>query len=320
MNAKKINWLFAAIIGCDILAVIAIAFLAEYKELNIDTIPALLLSQAMLFVPALLFLAGTRTKPTDLIAIQKPKWITSLLVIVITYLCMPLIVTVNAVSMLFVENEVTNLQPLLQGVPAWQVVLMIGIIGPLSEEFVFRGGIYHGYRRSGRLIAAMLLSSVLFGLMHLNFNQMSYAILVGVIGVLLIEGTGNFFYSFLFHVCINVTNVIQIVMQDPETSSMDAQQTQQMVETVMNMPFRQAMCIVIAVYAVIACFTTTIAGCLYYLILKREGRVGHIRLMFSRQGNVGVTEEGRKMWSWPLVLSILVCLVYMTADLVVRLQ
>lgn len=316
MNAKKTNWLFTTIILLNVVAVVAVAFATEYAEVEIGIIPGLLLSQAVLFLPALLFLLATRTKIKDLIAVEKPKWLTTLLVILITYLCMPLVVTINAFSMLFVENEVTNLQPLLQGVPAWQLILMIGIIGPVSEEFVFRGVIYHGYRRSGRIVTAMLLSAFLFGLMHLNFNQMSYAFLVGIIGVLLIEGTGSIFYSIVFHICVNVTNVVQLLMQNPETAAMDAKQTREMIETTMNMPYKQALCIVIAVYAVIACFTTTIAGCLYYLILKKEGRTEHIRLLFSKKGDGGVSASGCRVWSWPLVFSVVLCLVYMIADIV----
>lgn len=313
MNARKVNWLFTSIIALNVLVVVLVALAGE--SISIGTIPGLLLSQAVIFVPALLFLAGTKTKVKDLIASAKPKWLTSVLVILLTFLCMPLVVTVNAFSMLFVENEVTNLQPLLQGVPAWQIVLMIGIIGPVSEEFVFRGVIYHGYRRSGRLVAAMLMSALLFGLIHLNFNQMSYAILVGVIGVLLIEGTGSIFYSMLFHMTVNLTNVIQLLVQDPETAAMDAQQTKQMIESMMQMPYKQAMCIVIAVYAVISCFTTALAGCLYYLILKREGRTQHIGLMFAKEGDGKVKDSNRRIISWPIVFSILICLGYMIAEI-----
>ncbi|MBQ8527122.1 MAG: CPBP family intramembrane metalloprotease [Lachnospiraceae bacterium] len=315
MNAKKTNWLFTTIIALNVLAVVAVTFFSQSSDVEMAAIPALLLSQAIIFIPAVLFLAGTRTKAGDLIAWAKPKWSVSLLVILLTFLCMPLIVTVNAFSMLFVENEVTNLQVLLQGVPAWQIVLMIGILGPASEEFVFRGVIYHGYRRSGRIVAAMLMSAVLFGLIHLNFNQMSYAILVGVLGVLLIEGTGSIFYSFLFHACVNLTNVIQLLLQDPETAAMDARQTRQMIETMMQMPYEQAMCIVIAVYAVISCFTTALAGCLYYLILKKEGRTQHIRLMFTKEEKGGVKDANRRIISWPLAFSMALCLMYMIAEL-----
>lgn len=316
MNAKKTNWLFTVIILINIIVVFGISLLAEYTDISLGTIPALLLSQAMLFVPAILFLLGTRTRLQDLIAMERPKWITSFLVIAFTYFCMPLVVTVNAFSMLFVENEVNNLQPLLQGVPWWQLVLMIGIIGPVSEELVFRGVIYHGYRRSGRLVTAMLLSAFLFGLMHLNFNQMSYAFLVGIIGVLLIEGTGSIFYPILFHVCINVTNVIQILMQDPEQASMNAQQTEQMIETMMNMPYKQAMCFVVAIYAIISCFTTAIAACLYYVIIKREGRTQHFLLFFSRKGGMEVAGEGCKILTWPLICSVVFCLIFMVVDVI----
>ena len=194
MNARKVNWLFTSIIGMNILLVVLVVLFGQ--NVSVGVIASLLLSQGMVFIPTALFLLGTKTKLTDLIAWEKPKVSLSIMVILFTFLCMPLVITVNAISMLFVENEITNLVPLLQGVPGWQIVLVIGLVGPFSEEFVFRGVIYHGYRRSGRVITAMVLSAVLFGLMHLNFNQMSYAVLVGVIAVLLIEGTGSFFYSF----------------------------------------------------------------------------------------------------------------------------
>ena len=191
MNAKKTNWLFTSIIALNVLVVILAAVSPD--GLSLGVIPALLLSQLMIFGPAVLFLLFTRTKPSDLIQMAKPKWSLSLLVVLITFLIMPLITAVNALSMLFVENEVTNMQALFLEAPGWLLLLVVGFVGPFSEEAVFRGVIYHGYRRSGRLVAAMILSSVLFGLMHLNFNQMSYAIVVGVIGVLLIEGTGSIF-------------------------------------------------------------------------------------------------------------------------------
>ncbi len=313
MNSKRVNWLFFFIILIDM--GVLFGMMLAGQSLSIGVLASLFLSQAIIFVPAILSLVFTRTKPTDLIAIKRPKWSISLLVILITYLCMPLITTINAFSMLFVENEVTNLQALLQGIPVGLVLLMIALIGPVSEEFVFRGVIYHGYRSSGRIIPAMILSAFLFGVMHLNFNQMSYAIVVGVIGVLLIEGTGNLFYSILFHVCINFSNGLLLVWQDPETAAMDAGQSEQMIESAMNMPYKEALCVVVSVYAVIACVTTAIAGCIYYFILKREGRVEHVRLLFSKEGKSGVSEENRKMITWPLIVSVSFCLAYMVVEI-----
>ena len=313
MNAKKTNWLFTSIIALNVLVVILAAVSPD--GLSLGVIPALLLSQLMIFGPAVLFLLFTRTKPSDLIQMAKPKWSLSLLVVLITFLIMPLITAVNALSMLFVENEVTNMQALFLEAPGWLLLLVVGFVGPFSEEAVFRGVIYHGYRRSGRLVAAMILSSVLFGLMHLNFNQMSYAIVVGVIGVLLIEGTGSIFYSILFHATINTSNVIMMLLQDPESASMDAAKTREMVESLMHMPYREAMSVVCAVYIVIACVTTSLAGCLYYFILKKEGRAEHVCLLFAKEGRSAVCEKNQRIWSWPLLISIALCLVYMVAEI-----
>lgn len=284
-------------------------------RVSMGIIASLLLSQLIVFGPAVLFLLFTRTRPGDLIAHGRMKISISLLVLVLTFLCMPLITAINAVSLLFVENEANNLMQTMEGIPVWLIILVVGIAGPVSEEFVFRGVIYHGYRRSGRLMGAMLLSAFLFGLMHLNFNQMSYAILVGVIGVLLIEGTGSIFYSMLFHICINVSNVVQMLLE-PEAVSMSAAEREFMIESTMHMPYKQALCVMISVYVVIACITTALAGCLYYLVLKLEGRTEHVRLFLKRNANNGVKASSQKLCTWPLVVAVVLCLVYMTADFI----
>ena len=52
---------------------------------------------------------------------------------------------------------------------------MMALFGPFCEEFCFRGVVYRGYLKSGNVTGAVLLSSLLFGLMHMNFNQAPYA-------------------------------------------------------------------------------------------------------------------------------------------------
>lgn len=309
MNAKKCGWLFL----CTLLVegVVTALLVIFSGKISLGIMESLLLSQLVVFVPAVLFLVAFRQSPGDLVAWRRPRLITSLLVIVFTYLCMPLIVTVNAISMLFVDNEVASLQVYLQNVPIWQMLLMVGIIGPVSEEFVFRGVIYHGFCKSGRIVGAMLLSAFLFGLTHLNFNQMSYAIVVGVIAVLLIEATGSIFYSMLFHITINLSSAVQMALTDAE-EIVDAQAGRQLVEQTMQMPYRQALCIAISMMAVVACFATALAACLLYAIARREERVAHISEIF-RPAETGQKKE--KLFSAPLVIAIVLCLGYMILDL-----
>lgn len=307
MNPKKVNWLFLTTL---LVEAAVMAFMYLCSDISLGIIESLLLSQLIVLVPAVLFLFGTRTDPGRLIAHNRPKFTTALLVVVFTFLCMPAIIAVNAFSMLFVDNEVAGLQSYMLSVPWWQILLMVGIIGPVSEEFVFRGVIYHGYKTSQRFVGSMLLSALLFGLTHLNFNQMSYAVLVGIVSVLLLEGSGSIFYSMLFHICINTTNVVQMLVQKAQGTIMSQEESMAYIERTMLMPYKQALAVSVSVYAVIAAGAAALAGCLLYLIVKKENRVQHMQQLLH--GNTG--EKRTKLISVPLVISVVLCLLYMTAD------
>ena len=307
MNPKKVNWLFLTTL---LVEAAVMAFMYLCSDISLGIIESLLLSQLIVLVPAVLFLFGTKTDPGRLIAHNRPKFTTALLVVVFTFLCMPAIIAVNAFSMLFVDNEVAGLQSYMLSVSWWQILLMVGIIGPVSEEFVFRGVIYHGYKTSQRFVGSMLLSALLFGLTHLNFNQMSYAVLVGIVSVLLLEGSGSIFYSMLFHICINTTNVVQMLVQKAQGTIMSQEESMAYIERTMQMPYKQALAVSVSVYAVIAAGATALAGCLLYLIVKKENRVQHMQQLLH--GNTG--EKRTKLISVPLVISVVLCLLYMTAD------
>ena len=307
MNPKKVNWLFLTTL---LVEAAVMAFMYLCSDISLGIIGSLLLSLLIVLVPAVLFLFGTRTDPGRLIAHNRPKFTTTLLVVVFTFLCMPAIIAVNAFSMLFVDNEVAGLQSYMLSVPWWQILLMVGIIGPVSEEFVFRGVIYHGYKTSQRFVGSMLLSALLFGLTHLNFNQMSYAVLVGIVSVLLLEGSGSIFYSMLFHICINTTNVVQMLVQKAQGTIMSQEESMAYIERTMQMPYKQALAVSVSVYAVIAAGAAALAGCLLYLIVKKENRVQHMQQLLH--GNTG--EKRAKLISVPLVISVALCLLYMTAD------
>lgn len=307
MNPKKVNWLFLTTL---LVEAAVMAFMYLCSDISLGIIESLLLSQLIVLVPTVLFLLGTRTDPGRLIAHNRPKFTTAFLVVVFTFLCMPAIIAVNAFSMLFVDNEVAGLQSYMLSVPWWQILLMVGIIGPVSEEFVFRGVIYHGYKTSQRFVGSMLLSALLFGLTHLNFNQMSYAVLVGIVSVLLLEGSGSIFYSMLFHICINTTNVVQMLVQKAQGTIMSQEESMAYIEQTMHMPYKQALAVSVSVYAVIAAGAAALAGCLFYLIVKKENRVQHMQQLLH--GNTG--EKKTKLISVPLIISVVLCLLYMTAD------
>lgn len=306
MNPKKANLLFLCSLIYETVMVLVLAFCAD--RIQIGIIGSLLLSQSVIFVPAVLFLAVTRTNPVKLIQHKRMKVSTGFMIVGFTYLSLPLIMLVNAISLLFVENEVNNMMESMINLPALLVIFLVGVLGPVNEEFVFRGVIYHSYRSKGRIIGGMILSGVLFGLTHLNFNQMSYAILVGIIGALLIECTGNILSSIIFHMVINLTNTIPVFLF-PESFTSSELTVQSQLDT-LQMSYTELMCMTIGVYLVIAFITTALACCLLYAIAEREGRLMHIKAVWSTR-NTGARE---KLWSVPLIVAVVLCLAYMTLD------
>ena len=213
MTPKKTNWLFAIIIMCQLLMAVIVATVSEYVRLNIYWV--LILSQLSFFIPTVIFVKATGASFKDLVPMKKLKVSTQFWVILFTILCLPLIYFINMISMFFVSNVVMDqLAPAMTGVPGiplgvtvFLAILLIGIIAPLNEEFCYRGVIYYGYRSSGRIVASILLSSFLFGLMHMNFNQMAYAIVIGVLICLVLECTGNLLMAILSHAVINLIGV-----------------------------------------------------------------------------------------------------------------
>lgn len=303
MNAKKANWTFLAIILFNAAAMVILAIFAG--KIKLSMIPALLVSQGIVLVPVLLSLIVTRTRLKGFIPCKKIKFTSVLMIIAVTYLSMPLISVTNLISMLFVENEANNLMAGFEGISPFLLVLIVGILGPMNEEFIFRGVLYHGYRQSGRIIGAVILSSVLFGMMHLNFNQMAYAIVVGIIGVLLIECTGSIFASMIFHATINTTSMLAAFAQG--AIGKDSADIQNATEAMSNLTYKETLCIGISVYMVIALIATALAGCLLYVIARNEKRTAHMEAL----GEICKIKKKEKLFSVPLWIAMGLCMAYM---------
>ena len=60
------------------------------------------------------------------------------------------------------------------------MILYAAIFGPIAEELVFRGFLMRRFQAWGKMFA-IVMTSVLFGLFHMNFVQIPYAMIVGLV-------------------------------------------------------------------------------------------------------------------------------------------
>ena len=104
MNGKKVNWIFLASVLLNILTVVLLVVM--YPIFGMDIVSNLIVSQLIVLLPAAVGVFLAKDNLIQLAGFHKIKISTVFMVILFTFLIMPLVTLVNAISMLFVDNTV----------------------------------------------------------------------------------------------------------------------------------------------------------------------------------------------------------------------
>ncbi len=86
-------------------------------------------------------------------------------------------------------------------------ILVMCVIPAICEELIFRGMIFKGLRNHYSSIASILLTGLLFALIHQNIVQFIYPFIMGCVLALVMERTNNLIYPILIHFFSNLTTV-----------------------------------------------------------------------------------------------------------------
>ena len=299
MNAKKVNWIFLAMVLLNITLVVLL--LVIYPVFQLGIVANLIVSQIIILVPALIGVLAGRENLIEFAGFRKFKISSALMTVLFTFLFMPLVTLINMISMCFVDNAVAAVSGEILDTPFFVIFTLMGILGPMSEELVCRGIVYHGYKRTGTMMQALLLSSMIFALMHMNFNQAAYAFAIGVAMVLLVEATGSIWSSILVHVTFNSQQVCLMYLVD--YGEQQLQEAQEALTTDM-------MILAISVYLVIAAVTISLAGCVLAWIAKNEKREDNLRAIWKTRK---FKKEG-KVITVPLLIAIVIVFFVMSLE------
>lgn len=308
MNSKKVNRIFLAVILLHIAVVWILGTLSSVFTLTI--VPNLIVSQLIILIPALAGVLLSKENIIKAAGFHKIKISTVFMIILFTFLIMPLIVVVNAVSMLFVDNTVAAMSGQVLEVPFFLMLLIIGIAGPFSEELVFRGIVYQGYKKSGTVLQAMALSALLFALMHLNFNQAAYAFVIGIIMIFMVEATGSIWGSILIHIVFNAQQVCMMYLYGAGGSgAAQMAEAQALLTTDMIL-------LIISVYLMIAAVTTTLAGGVLVWIAKNEKREEYLRAIWTSRKDRKEGQKKEKLITVPLLAAVVISLFLMCLEVI----
>ena len=110
----------------------------------------------------------------------------------------------------FKSEENTQIVELLVNSNSFLRILIVGIIGPIFEELIFRKVLIDHVAPKGELVA-ILASGIMFGLFHGNFQQCFFAGLIGCLFAYIYLKTGRVIYTILLHMILNtITSGITI--------------------------------------------------------------------------------------------------------------
>lgn len=302
MNSKKANWAFLiTVIGTIALSLgMGILFPALLDSLFFSN----LFSELVCLLPIMIFVFASEKRPVAFLEFHKIKPGTVCMIALFTFLSYPFITLLNLFSQFWVENEVTVMIESMDfaELPFGMLYLSIGIIAPVLEETTCRGAFYRSYRRSGSSFKAMLLSAIIFAMIHLNFNQAAYAFAVGIFAVLLIEATGSLWSSVLYHGLINGSQVVLMYMMlkaDPAAYSQS--------EALITNDF---LLLSVAVYLVLSAVTLPLAWAVLVWISGHEGRRGVLSGIWKHR-----KEKKDKMLTIPFIAALILCIVIMIFSL-----
>ncbi len=298
MDYKKANRAFLYMILATIAFVIVYSGWIIVTGSDISVIANNAICEMMILVPGLAVVMYWGERPGVVMPLKKIKLPSVLFTFLYTLLLYPMSILANAISMLFVKNRVMELSDQILKLPMWQMLLSIGLFGPFVEEIVFRGIMLHSYQRTGRIIGSILLSSFLFGITHLNFNQFFYGFLLGIMLALLVEATGSVLTSFIAHATFNSLEVL--LMYGSKGILDDAKSTLEATELL-----KGSLAASIGIYFIIAVIASSIALCVAYKISEIEGR-SEFFVSIPR-----CRKQGWKLITVPLILALLISLGYM---------
>ncbi|HIE98049.1 MAG TPA: CPBP family intramembrane metalloprotease, partial [Fuerstia sp.] len=85
----------------------------------------------------------------------------------------------------------------------WLIISVFAVTPAICEEIAFRGFILSGLARGGRLKIAVIVSSLMFGIIHMIPQQAFNAALLGLLLGLLAVHSRSLFPAMAFHLCNN---------------------------------------------------------------------------------------------------------------------
>lgn len=273
-SVDKAGILFLCVVFSTFLAVYIIKLIMFLlgKDTSIESLSkfsssaaGMLTGQLLFFTPAFIFIIIQGKEGVKKLRIKLIKPINLLLIPIFVLTLLPVAKVFDMISQLFVDSEiVSTVGNVIDEVPFIIGIVVMAVVPAVFEEVSFRGCIYNNTTELG-LLKAACLNGLVFGAMHRNFNQFSYAFVLGTIFSLVVEATDSIVSTMIMHVCINGISYISMYLL--KASSVDINKVANEKPTLMNF----------VIMVPVAILSLAFGGLVYFAMAKVSGRFEYIK-------------------------------------------
>ena len=258
-----------------------------FKRVEVSYNLSVMSGQILIGFCLLIYLIITKTNPIKAFRSRRLGIVDILLVALLMFLMLPMVYFINYISMFFTENTTAATIGGMVDNPYLLNLLMLAVTPAIVEELVCRGVLFHAYKKKN-LLAAVILTAFIFGLLHMNLNQMLYAGVIGIVFAVAVEATGSIYSSMIMHFIMNSISVTALAflkfvknlgLYPEEMFEMDMQQVQAGTELAVS-PVVTVVLVLVALMVVVA--STALAVGVIILLAKRSGRTENLKAMFKK--------------------------------------
>lgn len=300
---RRINIFVPILFLSYILASVCVGFIFQFSGIALPIWASYLLSQGLLILPGLIYVLIFKIDIIKCMPYRKLRISDGLLSMLIGYTLIPLMLFVSNLTSLFSKNYLQDSMSELMSYPFLLQLFLIAVLPAVVEEFLFRGLLYHSYRKNG-ILGAALLSGLVFGLMHLNINQLSYAVIMGAVFALMVEVTGSMYSSMLAHFAVNSYSIIMLKLVTM-VSGGDLAVSESASLADFSFPVIVAELIFLAVIAV------GFLGLAFLLFKKMAVRNGRWEYLVVQLRKGLRAQNGETFLTAPLIVTIITVVIYM---------
>lgn len=198
------------ILGSTVLGLL----LTEILPLPIDL--GTIIMQFLVFIPMLVIYVKTEKAPVrECFSLNPLHWKDALICLGIAYCTLPFVSLIVILTSYLQPNLAEATMNELKDSSFLSMLFLVAVQPAVFEEMVFRGAALHGYRSLGPK-KAILVSALLFAMLHMNLQQALYAFLLGATFAFLVQRTGSIFASMLPHFLINALNCASVYFAPPQ--------------------------------------------------------------------------------------------------------